>query len=193
VDKVRVGVIGCGSIARYCHLPEYTANKNAEVVAICDINEEHLETARKYVNDDCRLYTDSDKMIEDPDVEAILIATPNHTHRQMAEKAFSLGKHVFTEKPMTMTFSEAQVLVELANAKGLYFSSAPCGVLGETAQTLWRALNNREIGKVLAVYAEIDEGPIQLRQPHLWRSASGAPYPYRDEFEVGCVLEHTGY
>jgi predicted dehydrogenase len=92
-----------------------------------------------------------------------------------------------------MAFSDAQALVELAKSKGLYLSSAPCGVLGETAQTLWRALQNNEVGTVRVVYAEIDEGPIQLREPHLWRSASGAPTPYRDEFEVGCTLEHAGY
>jgi predicted dehydrogenase len=92
-----------------------------------------------------------------------------------------------------MEFSEAQAVVELANDKGLYFSAAPCGLLGETAQTLWRALNNSEIGTVRVVYAELDDGPIQLREPHLWRSASGAPSPYRDEFEVGCTFEHAGY
>jgi predicted dehydrogenase len=66
-------------------------------------------------------------------------------------------------------------------------------LLGETAQTLWRALRGGEIGRVRVVYAELDDGPVHLQEPHLYRSASGAPFPYRDEFEVGCTVEHAAY
>jgi predicted dehydrogenase len=103
------------------------------------------------------------------------------------------GKHVYSEKPMTVKFSDAQALVDLANRKGLHLSSAPCGILGETAQTLWRALRSGEIGTTRVVYAEFDDGPVQLQEPDIWRTSSGAPFPYRDEFQVGFPISHAGY
>jgi predicted dehydrogenase len=54
-------------------------------------------------------------------------------------------------------------------------------------------LRGGEIGRVRVVYAELDDGPVHLQEPHLYRSASGAPFPYRDEFEVGCTVEHAAY
>ena len=100
---------------------------------------------------------------------------------------------MYSDKPMTVKFPDAQELVELANRKGLYLSSAPCGILGETAQTLWRALRSGEIGTPRLVYAEFDDGPVQLQSPNLWRSASGAPYPYQDIFKVGFPMTHMEY
>jgi predicted dehydrogenase len=54
-------------------------------------------------------------------------------------------------------------------------------------------LRSGEIGRVRVVYAELDDGPVHLQEPHLYRSASGAPFPYRDEFHVGCTMEHAAY
>jgi predicted dehydrogenase len=83
--------------------------------------------------------------------------------------------------------------VELAESKGLYFSMAPCSLLGETAQTLWRALRSDAIGTPRLVYAELDDGPFHLAEPHTWRTASGAPYEYREEYNVGVTVEHAEY
>jgi predicted dehydrogenase len=66
-------------------------------------------------------------------------------------------------------------------------------VLGESAQTLWQALRTGVIGEPRLVYAEMDDGPV-FRMPYRhWISESGQPWPYKDEFEVGCTLEHAGY
>jgi predicted dehydrogenase len=65
--------------------------------------------------------------------------------------------------------------------------------LGETAQTLWRALSKNEIGPVRVVYAELDDGPFHLMEPHTWRSPSGAPFDYREEVNVGVTVEHAPY
>lgn len=109
----------------------------------------------------------------------------------MSKACLEAGKHVYSEKPLAMEFSQAKALVELAKNKGLHLSGAPCKLLGETAQTVWKALRNREIGTVRLVYAEVDDGPTHLQE--IWRTACGAVQNYRDEFEVGCTLEHAGY
>lgn len=66
-------------------------------------------------------------------------------------------------------------------------------MLGETAQTIWKALREQAIGQVRLVYAEMDEGMVYKMPYKHWKSASGAPWPYKDEFEVGTTIEHAGY
>jgi predicted dehydrogenase len=92
-----------------------------------------------------------------------------------------------------MTYEDAERLVELADANGLSISGAPCSLLGTAAQTLWRAVRERVIGDVRLIYAELDDGMIHRMPYRKWRSVSGARWPYKDEFEVGCTLEHAGY
>jgi predicted dehydrogenase len=66
-------------------------------------------------------------------------------------------------------------------------------VLGEAAQTVWRLLREGSVGRVRAVYAELDEGMIHRERYDTWVSAAGNRWPYQDEFEVGCTVEHAGY
>jgi predicted dehydrogenase len=92
-----------------------------------------------------------------------------------------------------MSFSEAQQLVKLAEQRGLYIASAPSRLLAETAQTMWKALRENTIGKVHAVYAEMDGGLIYRSRYKEWVNEVGMHWPYKDEFEVGCTIEHAGY
>lgn len=189
-EKVGIGFVGCGhagdtyinSLKKYPHL---------QLVAVTDRDQGRLAQFAAYYS--VKTYPTVEELLADPSIVLIVNLTNPSSHFEVSKACLEAGRHVYSEKPLTMKFSEAQMLAELANEKDLYFSSAPCGVLGETAQTLWRALNDGEIGTVRLVYAEIDEGPIQMRDPHLWRSESGAHYPYWDEFEVGCTLEHAAY
>jgi predicted dehydrogenase len=66
-------------------------------------------------------------------------------------------------------------------------------LLSETAQTVWKALRENQVGKVRLVYAEMDDGLVHQMPYQKWLSESGTPWPYKDEFEVGCTLEHAGY
>jgi predicted dehydrogenase len=93
-----------------------------------------------------------------------------------------------------MDFRAATELVELADANKLLLSSAPCSVLGETAQTIWKALKEGVIGRVRLVYANFDDGMIAPKlSPWNWRNSLGVHWPAKDEFEVGCTYEHAGY
>jgi predicted dehydrogenase len=123
----------------------------------------------------------------------VLNLTNPGAHFEISRRSLEAGKHVYSEKPLAMEMTQARQLVALAAAQGLWISSAPCSLLGETAQTLWRALRAQEVGKVRAVYAELDDGLVHRMPYRKWISDSGAPWPYKDEFEVGCTLEHAGY
>ena len=92
-----------------------------------------------------------------------------------------------------MESAQAAHLVELAQRCGVSLASAPCSILSETAQTMWKALADGAVGRVRLVYANFDDGMVHSGGWARWRSASGAPWPAKDEFEVGCTYEHAGY
>jgi len=187
---MRIGIVGCGVTAdlymdglkRYPHL---------ELVAVTDRDQQRASQFCAYHS--VTLCPSLEAMLADPNIEMMVNLTNSSNHFEVSKACLEAGKHLYSEKPLATALSQAQALVELAGAKGLYLSAAPCSVLGETAQTLWKALRNSAIGTVRVVYAELDDGPLHLGDPHLWRSASGAPYDYREEFQVGVTVEHAGY
>ncbi len=106
--KLKVGIVGCGGIMKWSHLPTYVhIADQVEVVALCDIVpgrcEEAQELARANFGSNCLdnavCYTEFDEFIKNPDIEAVDICTPNYLHSPFACKALELGKHVFCEKP----------------------------------------------------------------------------------------------
>jgi predicted dehydrogenase len=125
--------------------------------------------------------------------EIILNLTNPGSHFEVSRACLEAEKHVYSEKPLATTMDKARALCALAESKGLMLASAPCSVLGEAAQTLWLALRRNEIGKPRLVYAELDDDFVSQAPYRDWLSVSGAPWPYRDEFLVGCTLEHAGY
>ena len=93
MKKIRLGVVGCGGIFQWAHLPAIMSLKNEiEIVAVCDTKLERTsiagipETAKKYIN-----YID---LIEDEDIDAISICTPNYYHSVIAVEALNNGKHI---------------------------------------------------------------------------------------------------
>jgi len=116
MQKLRVGVIGCGSIAQYRHLPEYKVNKNVEIVAVCDINEERVkEVAEKY---EAKAYTNYEELISSGTVDAISVCLPNYLHAPVSIAGLNAGLHVLCEKPMATSKQEAEAMVAAAKENG---------------------------------------------------------------------------
>ncbi|MEC2056977.1 Gfo/Idh/MocA family oxidoreductase [Peribacillus psychrosaccharolyticus] len=112
MHKLKVGVIGCGSIARYRHLAEYQAHENVEIIAVCDVVQERaLEMAEKF---GAAAYTDYQELLKNDEVEAVSICTPNALHAPMSITALRSGKHVLCEKPMATSLVEAEAMIEAA-------------------------------------------------------------------------------
>lgn len=106
---MKIGVIGCGSIAQHRHLPEYAAHPDAEIVAVCDIVPERAQTiADQYGT---RAYTDYHEMLANEEVEAVSVCTPNYLHAPISIAALHAGKHVLCEKPMALTVEDADKMI----------------------------------------------------------------------------------
>ena len=134
-----------------------------------------------------------EELLNDPSISIILNLTNPNSHFEISNACLQAGKHVYSEKPLAMSFADAEALHVFAKEKGLYLSSAPCSLLGRSAQTLWKALRDEVIGQPRLVFAELDDGFITQAPYQFWRSETGAPWPYEDEFRIGCTLEHAGY
>lgn len=119
MDRLRVGIIGCGGIANGKHLPAVAKIPEAEMVAFCDIILSRAEAAKtKYGTKDAKVYRDYEELLADPSIDVVHVLTPNKWHAPMTIAALQAGKHVMCEKPMAKTAVEARAMVEAAKATG---------------------------------------------------------------------------
>ncbi len=188
---MRIAMVGCGYVADF-YLANFHRHPNLELAGVMDKDPERAARLSK-AHGGLRVYATLSDLLTDPGVQIVLNLTNPRSHYAVSKACLEAGKHVYSEKPLSMVFSEAEDLVRLAEAKGLYLSSAPCNLLGETAQTLWKALRENAVGKVRVAYAELDDGLIHRQRYREWINATGNPWPAKDEFEVGCTMEHAGY
>ena len=113
---VKVGVIGCGEIAQWMHLPFLTELPGFRVTAVCDISPRVVEHVGERFGVE-RRFTDVQALLEHGDVEAAVIATPIHSDPAIA--AAHAGKHVLVEKPMAFNLAEAEAMVDAAEQAGV--------------------------------------------------------------------------
>jgi len=99
------------------HLPAFTRNPRANVVALCDPDPEAVATIRQRFGLNCRGYDDFEDILRDPAVGAVSICTPSFTHYEYARRAISAGKHVLLEKPPVYREEQALELISLANLR----------------------------------------------------------------------------
>ncbi|MBQ6789718.1 MAG: Gfo/Idh/MocA family oxidoreductase [Clostridia bacterium] len=119
MEKVRVGIIGCGGIANGKHMPGLKNVKEAEMVAFCDLIIERAEKAAKeYGTPDAKVYVDYKEMLEDKTIDVVHVCTPNRAHSFITVDALEAGKHVMCEKPMAINSVEALKMIDAAKRTG---------------------------------------------------------------------------
>ncbi len=116
MDKVRIGIIGTGYIGNV-HGRIYARNPRAEVSALFDIIPERAELAAKSIGG--RVCRSREELLENCD--AVLVCTPNRTHKEIALAALDAGRHVFCEKPFAIGIEDAAILRDAADRSGRVF------------------------------------------------------------------------
>jgi predicted dehydrogenase len=187
---MRIAMVGCGFVADL-YMKTLPLHPELTLAGVHDRDAARAERFGRF--HEARVYATLGELLGDRDVQIVLNLTNPRSHYAVNKRCLEAGKHVYCEKPLAMCTDEAKELVELASSRGVQLSSAPCSLLSETAQTMGKALRDGVVGTVRAVYAEMDDGLVH-RMPHQrWLSDSGNPWPAKDEFEIGCTLEHAGY
>lgn len=147
--RVKVAVVGCGSVSQrgiLPHLSQPDIRDRVELMAVVDIVEERAKAckqrfgAREY-------YTDYDEMLRKADVDAVVIATPIPLHFEQALKAIEAGKHVHLNKTMTTTLKEADRLIEAKDRAGVKVVASPGTIFYPSTRRVRELLSHGYVGK----------------------------------------------
>ncbi|MBA4492849.1 Gfo/Idh/MocA family protein [Paenactinomyces guangxiensis] len=156
MKKVRVGIIGCGSIAKYRHIAEYADHPDVELAAFCDIVTGRAESfAAQYGG---KAYRDYVEMIEQESLDAVSICTPNVIHAPAAIAAAHAKCHVLCEKPMATSLEEAEKMIRAANENGVLLMIGHNQRLMPPHVKAKEILKEGSLGKVLTFRTSFSHG-----------------------------------
>ncbi|MDD4198564.1 MAG: Gfo/Idh/MocA family oxidoreductase [Paludibacter sp.] len=183
MDKINWGIIGCGNVTELKSGPAFNKVEHSRLVAVMRRNAALAEDYAKR-HQISRFYTDADELINDPEVNAVYVATPPDTHAMYAIKAMKAGKPVYVEKPMARTYTECQEMIRVSEVTGMplyvayYRRTLPAFLKVKTL------LEEGAIGKLLTVnirlhkaFGEKDQYPEQ-QSWHVNPEIAGAGYFY---------------
>lgn len=209
-NKINIGQIGCGRIARDHDLPGTWQHEMARIVAACDVDRNRLEDAKKLIDGyyakktgnssymDTKMYDDYREMLLNKDIDAVIISTPDHWHSQPAMEAALAGKHIYLQKPTSLTIKEGRQLSDVVTKKGVVFQ---CGTQQRSSDQFRIAaelVRNGRIGKIHTVKIGLPGDPSGPPAPEmpvpkgLNYSAWLGSTPYVPYTEIG-VHPQKGY
>ena len=215
-DRVRAGLIGVGVRGRDHHLRFLSANPRVEIAAICDVDRNRADFAAQIATRAYKkkplVFHDFRDLLERKDIDAVVIATPDHWHSIVAIQAMEAGKDVYCEKPLTLFIAEGRRMVNVARQYGTVFQT------GSQQRSDWRfrqavaLVKNNRIGRLTRITthlgnpgttsgAFINPGvwePVQTPPDGLDFNMWLGPAPYHDyspnrcHFEFRYNLDHSG-
>lgn len=173
-NKINIGQIGFGRIGSSHDLPEVIKNEAAHVIAVADLDKNRLAKGkewieRKYVERtgkekylEVKTYDDYHEILARKDIDAVIISTPDHWHAQPAMEAAVAGKHIYMQKPTSLTIREGRQMADMIKKKGVIFQ------LGSQQRSInpWpqfkrtcELVRNGRIGKLKKVYVGLPGDP----------------------------------
>ncbi|GLI04177.1 oxidoreductase [Paenibacillus tyrfis] len=146
MSKVRIGVIGAGSISEM-HLKAYAGNPEVELAAICDLNEGRAKTKAEAYGAG-KVFTDYKQLLADPDIDAVSVCTWNNSHAAISIAALEAGKHVLCEKPLCKTVEEALQVEEAVARSGKTLQIGYVRRYGTNVRVLKKFIDAGELGEI---------------------------------------------
>ena len=176
MEKVRTAVVGCGMISNIYIKNLKSLFSIIDLIAVSDLDRAKAEEKAGTWN--IRRVMTVDEVASSPEIEMVINLTPAFAHYGVIKKMLEAGKHVWTEKVMTVTLDEARELCALADRKGLYLGVAPDTVLGAGVQTARRALDTGMIGEVTSGIAVINRDQSLNAEVFTFLRGKGGSLPY---------------
>ena len=187
---MKIGVIGCGYVFDH-YMATWARHPGLVLKGVADRDGARRDTVARAYN--LKAYASNEDLLADPEIAIVANLTSIGSHFEVSRAALLAGKHVYSEKPLAPDMEQARALLALADRLGLRLSCAPSNAMSDTTQTMWKAVRDGAVGDPRIVYAEFDDNVIYRMHPETWRSRTGAPWPYLDQYEWGSTYEHIGY
>src|SRR5260370_637556 len=165
VSSVRWGVLSVANIARKHVIPALTASGSEKLVAVASRTGQRARELLAH-KPDVRIYEEYQKLIDDPEVEAIYNPLPNSLHAEWTIKALMAGKHVLCEKPLAVTAEEGALMIEAARSNGMLLMEA--FMYRFHPQTIWalEQIKAGRLGEVRLVRASFAFNIFSPPRPH---------------------------
>ncbi|MBQ0091825.1 MAG: Gfo/Idh/MocA family oxidoreductase [Clostridiales bacterium] len=151
MGKMKIAIIGCGTIANNAHIPSYLNNPDVEIKYFCDII---LSKAEKCVEKyGCgTAVEDYHVVLNDPEIEAVSVCTPNKMHSTISIDALHAGKNVLCEKPAARIYSEALAMQEAQHESGKVLNIGVVNRFNAAVNRLREIIQSGELGEIYHVY-----------------------------------------
>ncbi len=165
---LRWGIIGTGTRGLFTHVRVQKESPDSSLLALCDVSESRLQSAVSAAPKGATAYADYQKLLANPDINAVVIATPNLLHREMLAAALQAGKHVLCEKPMGVSFSDAATMTQAATSAKTVVMFGMQYRNQMKQQKIHEMVEKGSIGKPRFIVQTVSRGDWNL-SPNVWQ------------------------
>ncbi len=209
-NRITIGCIGVGGMGT-ANMQSFLAHPNARVLAVCDVDAKHRNQAREsvntaYGNNDCAAYNDFRELLARTDIDAVMIATPDHWHGIIAVASARARKDIYGEKPLAYTIAEGRAIVDAVQRYGVVWQTGSWQRSQRHFRFACELVRNGRIGAVHTVRVglpygnnldELDAQPVPVPEGFdydLWLGpAPWRPYhPQRCHFNFRWISDYSG-
>jgi hypothetical protein len=193
-DRITIGVIGTGGRGQDL-IKMFFKQPDAQIVALCDLDRQHLEKAQgmvneQYANKDCAAIHDFRQLVARKDINAVIVATPDHWHALAAIAALNAGKDVFCEKPLANSVAEGRAICEAVKKNNRVLQTGSHERSGPNARFACELVRSGRIGKLQTIRINLpctDTHHLEIRQV----TEVPPPEPVPEGFDYDFWLGHT--
>ncbi len=169
--KIHVAQLGCGRIAHQMDMPGIIQHDAARIVALCDLDSQRLDHAKKYVDGyyakkqggdktpAVKTFADYRELLKAPDIDAVAVSTSEHWHAELVVAAALAGKDIYVQKPLTMTLREGRLVSDTVRAKKRIFQIGSQQRSSPQFRLACELVRNGRIGKVHTIQIGLPVDP----------------------------------
>jgi len=169
-NRINIAAIGAGRISRGHDMPGVWQYDYAQLMAVCDLDSLRAADGKKLVNeyytkrdgkpfDGVKVYTDYRELLQNKDIDAVLISTPDHTHAMVGVAAARAGKHIYMQKPASLTIKEGRIISDVVQKSGVKFQIGSQQRSSEQFRYAAELVRNGRIGELKTVYVGLPGDP----------------------------------
>jgi predicted dehydrogenase len=169
-NRINIAAIGTGRISRGHDMPGVWKHDCAQIMAVCDVDLKRANEGKQLVNefytkrdnktyDGVKVYSDYRELLQNKDIDAVLISTPDHTHAMIGVAAAKAGKHIYMQKPASLTIAEGRVISNVVQKSGVKFQIGSQQRSSDQFRYAAELVRNGRIGELKTVYVGLPGDP----------------------------------